>query len=320
MKVVIAGGSGQVGQILSRYFAAGGHEVVILTRRPRRMGCGRAVQWDGEGGGTWTRELDGCDILIGLAGRSVNCRYTPENRHLIKASRVNSVRVLGGAIQRVSSPPRLWLQASTATIYAHTYGAAHTETCGTIGGSEPDAADTWNFSIDVATAWEEALRGVGSLPNTRTVLLRSAMTMSPDAGGVFDTFLRLVRLGLGGTIGDGRQFVSWIHEKDFVRAVEWLIGNSEFAGIVNLAAPTPIPNAQFMRILRQAWGMPAGLPASGFILGFGAWLMQTETELVLKSRRVVPERLLQGGFSFSFPEWEGAAEDLCQQIKNRAIP
>lgn len=304
MKVVLPGGSGQIGRVLRRGLEARGHEAVVLSRKPK----GDERLWDGATVGDWAAELDGADAVINLAGRSVNCRYTAENRREILASRVDSVRAVGAAIAAARRPPRAWLQASTATIYAHRYDAPNDEATGKIEAAGPD---TWRFSLDVAQAWERALEEAPT-PATRKVALRSAMTMSPDAGGVFDTFLRLVRRGLGGAQGDGRQYVSWIHEDDFVAAVLFLL-EGEMAGAVNLAAPNPLPNREFMRELRRAAGVPFGMPAPGALMEIGAWAMRTETELVLKSRRVVPRRLLEAGFRFRFPEWEGAARDLVER-------
>jgi len=204
------------------------------------------------------------------------------------------------------------LQASTATIYSHRYDCANDETTGVIGGQEPNAPSTWRFSIDVARAWERAFAEART-ERTRKVTLRSAMTMGPDAGGVFDTLVGLVRRGLGGRAGDGRQFVSWIHYEDFIRVVRWLMIHEEVAGAVNVAAPHPVPNAEFMRALREAAGAAVGLPASRWMLEIGAVFMRTETELVLKSRRVVPGRLLESGFSFAFPQWQDAARDLVRR-------
>jgi uncharacterized protein (TIGR01777 family) len=309
MKIVIPGGTGQVGTILSRAFLDDGHEVVVLGRQPQSRPA-RAVAWDGETLGDWVAEIDGADVVVNLAGRSVNCRYTSRNRRLIMDSRIRSTRVVGEAIARAVRPPRVWLQASTATIYCHRYESANDELTGILGGTEDGAPDTWRFSIDVATAWERAAREVAS-PRTRLVLLRSAMTMSPDRGGVFDVLLGLVRVGLGGRHGNGRQYVSWIHEMDFVRSLYWLIDHDELQGPVNLAAPHPLPNAEFMRALRQAWGAPLGLPATEWMLEMGTFLLRSESELVLKSRRVVPRRLLESGFEFRFPTWPAAAADLC---------
>ena len=183
---------------------------------------------------------------------------------------------------------------------------------GLLGGSEEWAPDTWRFSIDVAKSWEAAATEC-KLPQTRLVLVRSAMTMSPDRSGIFDVLLGLVRKGLGGTSGDGRQFVSWIHDKDFIQAIYWLIEHDALAGPINLTSPNPLPNAEFMRVLREAWGTRIGLPATAWMLAIGAFFMRTETELILKSRRVVPGRLLQSGFQFQFPTWKLAAEDLCRR-------
>ena len=311
MKIVIPGGSGQVGTILARAFHRDGHDVVVLSRRPRIQPW-RVVSWDGATLAGWSRELDGSDAVINLAGRSVNCRYTASNRTEVLESRVFSTRVVGQAIRQATRPPRVWLQASTATIYSHRYDAPNDETSGVLGGDEPNAPSSWRFSIEVARAWEHAFDEAAA-PGTRKVILRSAMTMSPDPGGVLDTLLGLVRHGLGGKAGDGRQFVSWIHYEDFVRAIRWLIDHDAVGGVVNVAAPNPLPNADFMRLLRQASGTSVGLPASRWMLEVGAVLMRTETELILKSRRVVPARLLELGFRFTFPVWGDAARDLCQQ-------
>jgi uncharacterized protein (TIGR01777 family) len=310
MKIILPGGSGQVGVVLARAFSADRHEVVVLSRRPTAAPW-RVVAWDAKTPGPWMAELDGADVVINLAGRSVNCRYNAANRREIMESRVDSTRVVGQAIGRAARPPRVWLQASTATIYAHRYDAPNDEITGIIGGNDPDAPASWRFSIEVATAWERAANDAVT-PQTRKVLLRSAMTMSPDRGGVFDALLGLARRGLGGTSGDGRQFVSWIHDRDFIRAVYWLIEH-ELEGPINLASPNPIPNTSFMRALRSAWGIRVGLPANRWMLEVGTFLMRTETELVLKSRRVVPARLAQSGFTFDFPNWPEAAVDLCRR-------
>jgi uncharacterized protein (TIGR01777 family) len=314
MKIVIPGGAGQVGRILAREFHQTGHEVVVLSRTPADAPW-RTVSWDGETMGDWTSEFEGADAVINLAGQSVNCRYTAENRKLIIDSRVKSTRAVGDAIVQASKPPRVWLQASTATIYAHRFDAPNTEATGIIGGAEPGAPETWRFSIDVVNSWERAFDKVPT-PFTRKVLMRSAIIMSPNSGGPFDMLLRLVKYGLGGQAGDGKQYVSWIHDQDFVRAVRWLIEHRDFAGPVNLAAPNPLINSEFMRALRAAWGMPFGLPAPNWMLELGAFLLGSETELILKSRRVIPARLQQSGFDFQFPEWAAAARDLCARVVN----
>jgi len=311
MKIVIPGGTGQVGTVLARAFQKDGHEVVVLSRTKIDLPW-NVVEWDGRTLGDWASELDGADVVINLAGRSVNCRYNETNRRQMMDSRLDSTRAVGEAISRATNPPKVWLQASTATIYAHRYDAPNDDVTGIIGGREPDAPDTWNFSIDVATSWER-VTNEAQTPNTRKVLMRSAMIMSPDRGGIFDTLLTLVRLGLGGTASDGRQYISWLHDLDFIRSVYWLIEHEELSGPINLAAPNPLPNKEFMQVVRQAWGMPIGLPAAKWMLELGAVLMRSETELILKSRRVVPKRLTDSGFEFTFPTWDAAAADLCRR-------
>jgi hypothetical protein len=316
MKIVIPGGSGQVGTILARAFHAGGHEVVVLSRKASDKSDWRSVEWDAKKIGDWAEEFDGAEVVINLAGRVVNCRYNAENRRQIMNSRVDSTKAVGEAILKAKSPPRIWLQASTATIYAHRFDAPNDEITGIIGGGEKSAPDTWNFSIDVAKNWEKTANEF-ALPKTRLVLMRSAMTMSPDREGIFDVMLGLVRKGLGGTAGDGRQYISWIHDKDFIRAVYWLIEREELSGAVNISSPNPLPNKEFMRIFREAWGTKIGLPATELMLEIGAVFMRTETELILKSRRVVPTRLIESGFEFEFSEWKDAARDLCQRWREQ---
>lgn len=311
MKIVLPGGTGQVGTLLARSFHARGDEVVVLSRAPAPAPW-RTARWDAQTLGGWAAELEGADAVINLAGRSVNCRYTPANRRLIMDSRVRSAALVGAAVARAARPPRVWLQASTATIYAHRYDAPNDEASGLIDADAPGAPDTWRFSLEVARAWEQAAAQTPT-PRTRLVLLRSAMVMSPDRGGVFDVLLRLVRCGLGGPVAGGRQYVSWLHDQDFVRMVDWLIAHEELAGPVNLASPQPLPHAAFMRALRRAWGMPIGLPATRWMLEIGAWALRTESELVLKSRRVVPGRLLASGFRPEWPSWPEAAQDLCRR-------
>lgn len=308
MKIIIPGGSGQVGTILARTFHKDGHDILILSRNPGPAPW-RVAQWDGASLGDWVSEFDGADVIINLAGRNVNCPYTPQNKKAILESRIHSTRVVGEAIQQVERPPHTWLQASTATIYAHRYDAPNDEATGIIGGSELDAPDKWRFSVEVAQAWERTL-DENVVSHTRKVKLRSAMIMSPDRGGIFDTLLTLVRFGLGGRVGDGRQYVSWIHDADFVSGINWLIEHQEIDDVVNLAAPNPLPYAEFMRLLRQAWGIKIGLPATKWMVEIGTYLMGTESELALKSRRVIPGRLLAEGFSFAYGDWSKAARDL----------
>jgi len=315
MKIIIPGGTGQVGRILCRAFSSDGDEVVVLSRKTNADCSCRCVQWDGESVGDWARELEGAAAVINLAGRSVNCRYGRRNRREILDSRVKSVRAIHRALQNAKRPPRIWFQAATATIYAHRFDAPNGEANGVIGGNEPNAPETWRFSIDVAKAWESAINDGGPLPSTRIVILRSAMTMSPDPGGILAYLLGLVRCGLGGRAGHGRQFISWIHEYDFIRAVRFLIDNPDLTGVVNICSPNPLPNSEFMSELRRAWGTKIGLPASKWMLEIGAFVMRTETELILKSRRVVPSRLLEHGFQFQFPDWRDAVDELCTRYR-----
>jgi uncharacterized protein (TIGR01777 family) len=316
VQVVIPGGSGHLGTLLAEAFHADGYEVIVLSRAPAARPW-RTRQWDARSAGEWMADIDGADVVINLAGRSVDCRYTPARRREILDSRIASTRIVGRAIAQARRPPRAWLQASTATIYAHRFDAANDEHTGAIGGAEPGAPDTWRFSIDVATSWERAFNEAET-PDVRKVAMRSAIVMMARRGSAFDVLLGLVRRGLGGTSGDGRQFVSWIHEDDFVRAVRWLIDRPEVSGAVNLAAPNPLPNAEFMRALRQAWGARVGLPSPAWLLEIGAFVLRTETELVLKSRRVVPARLLAGGFTFDWPIWPAAARDLVERWRARS--
>lgn len=309
LRIVIPGGTGQVGHILARHFHEQGHAVIVIARHPKPAEW-QTLTWNAWGLGPWTQALENADVVINLAGRSVNCRYNAANRREIMNSRTISTGLVGQAIAQAMHPPRVWLNASTATIYRHALDRPMDETTGELGGHERDAPWQWNFSIDVATSWEAAFFAADT-PKTRRIALRSAMTMSPDPGGVFDHYLRLVRWGLGGASGSGRQFVSWIHDVDFIRAIEFLIEHEEMDGIVNVSSPCPLTNREFMCSLRRAWCTSYfGLQTPGWILEVGAVLLRTETELVLKSRRVIPRRLLETGFEFHFPNWRGASQDL----------
>jgi uncharacterized protein (TIGR01777 family) len=290
---------------------AAGHEVVVLTRRPVRD-C--EVHWDGKTLGPWAEAINGSDVVINLTGRSVSCRYTAANLRAMMDSRVHSARVVGEAVAAAARPPRVWMQMSTATIYAHRFDAPNDEATGVIGGTEPGTPGYWAYSVEIAKEWERA-QEQAETPHTRKVALRSAMVMSPDRGGVFDVLLRLARLGLGGPVAGGAQYVSWIHDRDFVRAVEFLADRDDLAGPVNLAAPAPVPQRTFMRTLRSAWGAPVGLPATKWMAELGAFVLRSDTELLLKSRRVIPGRLLDAGFAFDFAQWPKAADDLVRRVR-----
>jgi uncharacterized protein (TIGR01777 family) len=311
MRIVIPGGTGQIGGVLTRHFTAAGHDVTVLSRAPGTDAAGRPlVQWDTRTPGAWHAAIDGADVVVNLAGRSVDCRYHAENRRQIMDSRVDSTKAVGEAICAATNPPGVWLQMSTATLYRHSLDADQTE-AGTLGPGENDP-DTWHFSHAVADAWEAAATGF-ELPSTRLVLLRSAMMMSPDKGGVFDVLRRLAKLGLGGPIAGGRQYISWIHDADFCRAIDFLIARADLAGPVNLTSPSPLPQREFMKHLRAAVGQPIGLPATAWMSEIGAIFLRTETELILKSRRVTPGRLLTEAFTFEQPAWPAAATNLVRR-------
>jgi uncharacterized protein (TIGR01777 family) len=235
----------------------------------------------------------------------VNCRYNAKNQTDILESRVRSTRVIRHIIGKCQEHPRVWLNSSTATIYRHAEDRAMDDETGEIGTG---------FSVEVAKAWEEAFFR-NELPRTRRVALRTAMVMGPQEGGPFVVFRRLARLGLGGTMGSGTQMISWLHDVDFCRAVEWLIEHQEISGPINVAAPNPLPNREFMRELRDAVGAPIGLPAAKWMLEVGAVLLRTETELPLKSRWVLPSRLLAAGFEFAHPQWPEAAREIVNRAR-----
>ena len=314
-RIVIPGGSGRVGRVLARYFHASGDAVTVLSRKPRAEAW-PVIEWNGRDLGPWTEALDGADVVINLTGRDVDCRYTEANRREIMDSRVYATQVIGRAIAQAAHPPPLWMNASTATIYRHALDRDMDDVTGELGGSEKDAPSTWRFSIEVAKAWERAFFEA-STPGTRKIALRSAITMSPDRGGVLDILLRLVRCGFGGATGSGKQYVSWVHEQDFIRALEFLMEHGELDGCINIAAPHPLPNREFMEELRRAAGVRSGLPASKWVLEIGAFFLRTETELILKSRRVVARRLMEAGFNFAFPEWQPAVQDLVDRWHER---
>lgn len=277
---------------------------MILSRQPHSASDSvKYVQWDGTTLGQWAEELEGATAIINLAGRSVNCRYNEANKREIYASRLAATKVIGEAIARCTNPPKVWLNSSSATIYRHAEDRPMDEATGEVGEG---------FSVDVCQQWEQALANA-STPHTRKVALRTAMVFGRGAGGVFAAFHNIVKLGLGGTLGQGTQFVSWIHAEDFCRALDWILTHPELDGAINLASPQPIPNAEFMRIFREVCRQPIGLPASEWMLEIGAFFLRTETELLLKSRRVVPGRLLASGFQFTYPRFEEALREIVGQ-------
>jgi uncharacterized protein (TIGR01777 family) len=315
-RIILAGGSGFLGGVLAAHFRKAGWDVLILTRRARPQdragssGSVREVPWDGCTVGLWQPELEGATAIVNLSGRSVNCRYTASNRRKILESRVNSTRVLGEAIARCANPPRVWLNASTATLYQHTFDKPMDETGEIAAAAEANDA----FSVEVGQAWERAL-DQAQTPRTRKVAMRMTMVLGLGSNSVFPVLRRLVRFGLGGKMGRGSQFVSWIHESDFCRSVEWVIAHGALGGPINFAAPNPVTNREMMKTLRQIGGVPFGLPATEWMLEVGAFFLRTETELIIKSRRVIPSRLLASGFKFQYPLIRQAFADLWGRVK-----
>jgi uncharacterized protein (TIGR01777 family) len=307
--IVMPGGAGFLGRHLAAYFAAQGYSVVVLSRQPGAdSGKIRSMHWDGRTLGPWEKALEGARAVINLAGRTVNCRYTAKHRAEIYDSRLASTEVIGRAIAACSNPPPVWLNAASATIYRDADDRPMDEATGELGTG---------FSVDVCQKWEAAL-DAASTPATRKVALRSAMVFGAGDGGVFEAFRRVVALGLGGTLGRGSQFVSWIHVRDFCRAVQFIMdddGPDPLRGPVNLASPHPVTNREFMRIFRRACHKRIGLPASRWMLEFGAFFLRTETELLLKSRQVIPGKLLARGFGFEFPDLGPALEDVVRADK-----
>jgi uncharacterized protein (TIGR01777 family) len=304
-KIILAGGSGFLGTALARRFAKLGDEVIVLTRTPQKRTDGATdILWDAKAVGEWAPPVNGADVVINLTGKSVDCRYTEKNRRAIIASRVDSTHAIAEAIARCANPPAVWLNASSATIYKHTFDRPADESGET--GATAEAKD--EFSLEVIRQWEQALDEART-PNTRKIPLRITMVFGRESG-VFPVLRQLARFGLGGKLGSGKQFVSWIHEEDFCRAIEWLIERKDLSGPVNIAAPNPLPNAEMMRLVRRACGAPFGLPATEWMLEIGAFFLRTETELILKSRRVVPGKLLASGFQFHFSHLENALRDL----------
>jgi uncharacterized protein (TIGR01777 family) len=305
MRIVITGGTGQLGQVLARGLGQAGHHVAVIGRGVPDP----ALRWDGRNDGPWAGAIDGAHAVINLAGRSVNCRYHWDNLNEMMASRIDSALAVGRAIAAARQPPRVWLQASTASIYSDTRERDQTEADGTIDGCAPGAPPYWGYSVHIARAWELAL-AASPTPRTRKVALRLGFTMSPDRRGIFDRLTDLVRWGLGGRFGDGGQYVSWLSDRDLVGAASFLIARDDLEGPFNLCAPAPIQNAAFMRELRRAMGARWGLPVWGPMADLGAVLLRTDAELMRKSRRVVPARLLDAGYRFHAASWDEAAADL----------
>lgn len=299
-KLIIAGGSGYLGRALSAYFQKQGYAIVVLTRHHRLDQQGiRYVKWDGKSLGYWIQELEGATALINLNGKSVDCRYTDANKQLIYDTRIDATHALGEAIRTLKHPPKVWINAASATIYRHAEDRDMDEETGELGSG---------FSVDVCKKWEAAFASK-ECPDTRKVILRIAIVLGKH-GGALQPLKSLAKLGIGGKQGNGSQYFSWIHEADFSGIVDHVITNDNAEGVYNVSAPNPITNKEIMKEIRNAIKMPFGLPIPTWLLTFGAILIKTETELILKSRRVVPRRLLSEGYGFQFPQIHDALRDI----------
>jgi len=298
-KIVLAGGNGYIGTKLAEHYKALTDEVIILARQPQPTdGNVKTLVWDGKNAGDWVSELENADLLVNLCGKNVNCRYTERNKQEILASRVDPTNLLNEVVLKLQHPPKLWINASSATIYRHAEDRPQDELNGDIG---------YGFSVDICRAWENAFFRVNTL-HTRKIALRIGIVFGKNSA-VFPRLLNLVKFGLGGQQGNGKQYVNWIHEDDVVQITEWLLNHQELNGIINATAPNPVTNAEQMRLIRKAYGKPFGLPAPKWLLTIGAWLIGTETELILKSRWVVPTRLMEAGYQFKFPGIKEAIEN-----------
>jgi uncharacterized protein (TIGR01777 family) len=298
-RLILAGGSGFLGQSLSGHLTTLGYELIVLTRSSEtRPGY---VHWDGATVGEWARHLDGAYAIINLTGRSVDCRYTPANRRDIIESRVNSVRVLGDAVRRCITPPAVWIQATSLAIY----GDAGDAVC------HDDALHGSGFSVDVCEQWEDELKNQ-ELPNTRTAVLRIGFALAAN-GGALGRLSALTRLGLGGTVGSGRQYISWLHIGDLNRIFQWCLETDRACGVYNATSPMPVTNAVFMAALRGALNRPWSPPAPSIAVRIGAYWMGTDASLALTGRRCLPTRLLDAGFSFKYTDLDECLRELSKR-------
>ncbi len=299
-KIIIAGGSGFIGKALSSHYKNNGYLVIVLTRSESKLIDGiRYEHWDGKTLGKWKELLNGATLLINLTGKSVDCRYTDKNKELILSSRVDATNVLGKAINQIENPPKVWFNASTATIYDYSLTKAMTEEDGDIGS---------DFSMSVAKAWEEAFFN-SHTPKTRKIALRISLVLGKGEG-VLPVLTKLSKLGLGGYHGNGRQKFAWIHINDLIRVVDFLKEQDHIDGSINCTSSSKIDNKQFMKSLRKSLGVSFGIPAPTFAIEIGSFIMRTEPELILKSRFVQPKRLLDDGFQFKFTNIDKALTDL----------
>lgn len=298
-KLIIAAGTGFLGQVLIHHFKDKFDEIVILTRGKSKTIDGiKYVNWNAKTFSGWETELENATVLINLAGKSVDCRYTKENKKEILWSRIQSTRILNKAVLNCINPPKHWLNSSTSTIYRFSLDKQMDEVNGEIGN---------DFSINVALSWEKAFFKTET-PNTLKTALRTSIVLGKN-GGAFIPLKTLAKTGFGGKQGKGNQFVSWIHEEDFANAVDYII-QKEMTGVINVVSPEPIRNIDFMKKLRKAVGFPFGIPMNVFLLKIGSFIIRTEAELVLKSRNVIPKRLLDNEFQFKFGDIDKAFQNL----------
>lgn len=298
-KMIIAAGTGFLGTVLIDFFKESYQGIIVLTRRKsERKNNIQFVHWNAKSLTGWEDVLENADVLINLAGKSVDCRYTPDNKAAILSSRIDSTRVLNEAILRCKNPPKHFINSSTATIYRHSEDKQMDENSGEIGD---------DFSMNVAKSWEKAFYDVQTDKTLKTAV-RTSIVLGKN-GGAFIPLKRLTQSGFGGKNGNGNQFVSWIHELDFARAIAFIIDN-KITGSVNVVSPKPVRNIDFMRKLQKAVGIPFGIPVSETLLQIGAKIIQTEPELVLKSRNVIPKRLTENGFTFEYHDIEKTFKNL----------
>jgi len=296
MKIIIAAGTGFLGKNLEKYFTEKGNQVYILTRNPKRK---NEILWDAKTLGEWKNLLENSDVLINLAGKSVDCRYTDKNKKEIYDSRINSTKILQQAVDNCINKPKVWLNASSATIYVHSETHLNTEENGIIGD---------DFSMNICKSWEKEFFKTEN-EDIRKVALRTSIVLGNN-GGAFTKLKLITKLGLGGKQGRGNQSVSWIHIDDFCKAVEYIIENKNISGKINVTAPNPLSNEEFMRKLRKEMKIPFGLNAAFWQLEIASVFLKTETELLLKSRNVYPEKLMESGFKFTYPNVEIAFKNL----------
>ncbi|MBW4890461.1 TIGR01777 family oxidoreductase [Mucilaginibacter sp. HMF5004] len=299
-KIILAGGNGYLGGVLADHYKDLADEIIILSRKTKALnGHIKTLIWDGQTEGDWANELEGADLLINLCGKNVNCRYTQVNRDEIVASRVLPTALLNRVVTKLQNPPQLWINLSSATIYRHAEDRPQDEETGDIG---------YGFSIDVCNVWEKTFFEV-NIPKTRKVALRMGIVLGLS-DSAFPRLLNLVKCGMGGPQGDGKQYMSWVHEQDAAKCTEWILQHPDLNGVINCTAPVPLKNTEFMACIRKAYGIPFGLPSPPWFLKIGAIIIGTETELILKSRWVIPKRLLDSGYQFKFSEAEHAIKDI----------